>query len=627
MTLPRPSPRSPWRALGGALSLTGAMALGGGCLGDQSVVGGDAGRTTNTCTRDAECAEGVCDTVRLRCVARARAEVFFSVAPAGGMASAEAFPTLTAPQTIRSGEEVNLTLRGARTVYGAVTVTAPGARPGDGGSSESRRYVPSTVEFVAAGLDDVVAPTRAVASPTPLTALTADTSPYTFSALLPDGQFDVVVRPSSELMGLLPPLFQRGFEVRSDATFQRFDIAFPQRFSRWSGELRDRMGNPLTGLTVRAVDLSRGAMVVSTVAVTQGRGGSVPGSFDLDLAPGGPTDWALRITSSPGARSWLTVDIPRADLERIDPTGRALRVELASDLGLPYIDGMRPSGGGPTPSGSEAPCVGCVEVRGSVEGRSASGATRSLGGVAVQLRTQLSGASALGPGARSAFECRVTTGEDGSFLAWLVPGDYSVVVVPTQGEFGNAVRSAFRVQGDVPRQVGQVFALEPRLPLDGRALTPSGAAVDGARVTAIPFHDAYLSHSCLQEPEMQALAPRARTADGLTGSDGSFRLDLDPGLYRLLVDPPEGSGFPSTLGAAVCVTSRVRAYDVTLDPPLEVHGTVRNAAGAVAPRASVEALVRLREPGAPGVVVRVARGAADGVGRYSVLLPSSAGGL
>jgi len=619
------SPRRVLRSLYGALAMALGAALGGGCLGNQSVVGGDAGPTTNTCTRNAECAEGVCDLARRRCIAMARAEVFFAVAPSGGQGSAEAFPTLTAPQTIRSGEVVDLALRGARTVFGAVTVTTTSVRPGGPAGTETRRYVPAAVEFVATGLDDVVAPTRAVASPTPLTALTADTSPYTFSALVPDGQFDVVVRPTSELAGSLPPLFQRGFEVRADATFQRFDIAFPPRFSRWSGTLRDRMGNPLTGLTVRAVDLARGAMVVSTVAVTAGRDAAVPGSFDLDLSPGGPSDWALRITSSPGSRSWLTVDIPRADLERIDPTGRALGVELASDLGLPYVNGMRPSGG-TMPAGSEAPCVGCVEVRGSVEGRSVSGATRTLRGVAVQLRTQLSGAASLGPGARSTFECRVTTEDDGSFLAWLVPGDYAVVVVPTQGEFGNAVRSAFRVQGDVPRQVGQVFAVEPRLPLDGRALTPSGAAMEGARVTAIPFQDAYVNHACLEDPEMAALASRARGADTLTVGDGSFRLDLDPGLYRLLIEPPDSSGFPATLGSPVCVTSRVRAYDVTLDPPLEVHGTVRDAVGRVASRASVEALVRLREPGAPGVVVRVARGTADVSGRYTVLLPSSAGG-
>lgn len=600
-----------------------------GCLGDGASSGDGGLRPTNSCTRDGDCTEGVCDTARRRCVALARAEVFFSVAPSGGRGSADAVPTLTAPRTIGSGEEVNLSLRGARTVFGAVTVSELGARPGPGGTgpAEARRYVSATVEFVPAGLDDVVAPTRAVASPTPLTALSADSSPYTFSALVPDGQFDVIVRPNTELLGVLPPLFQRGFEVRADATFQRFDLAYPARFSRWSGTLRDRMGNALPGLTVRAVDLSRGAMLVSTVGVTQGRRAATPGAFDIDLGPGALEDWALRITSAPGSESWLTVDIPRADLERIDPTGRAVRLTLASDLGLPYIDGMRPSGSPAMPTATDAPCVGCVEVRGSVEGRSSSGGTRALRGASVQLLTQLSGARHLGDGVRSRFECRATTGEDGSFRAWLVPGDYTVVVVPTQGEFGNTVRTAFRVQGDVPRQVGQVFSVEPRLPLDGRALTPRGAPMEGARVMAIPFHGAYMHHGCLADAPMQALAPRARTADTLTDRDGSFRLDLDPGLYRLLVDPPEGSGYAATLGAAVCMTGRVRAYDVILDAPLQVQGTVRDAVGRAAPQASIEALVRVREPGAPGVVVRVARGSADAEGRYTVLLPVSAGGL
>ncbi len=66
-----------------------AVALAGaalGCLGDQAVVGDGGQRPTNSCTRDGDCTEGVCDTARRRCVAVARAEVFFSVAPSGGAA-------------------------------------------------------------------------------------------------------------------------------------------------------------------------------------------------------------------------------------------------------------------------------------------------------------------------------------------------------------------------------------------------------------------------------------------------------------------------------------------------------------------------------------------------------------
>lgn len=597
------------------------LLLGGLGCSDSSVVGGHV-NPTNSCRSDRDCAEGVCNLEQMRCVVAARAEVFFSVTPAATGLRADAFPTLTAPQTIRSGDEVDLALSTARTVYGAITLSSDATTP-DGG--EARAYVPAAVEFVPSGLGDVVRPTRAVAADTAVQNSQNDNRPFTFQALLPDGAFDIVVRPVSELAGRLPPLFQQAYDLRTNASAQRFDIAYPARFARWSGVVRDRQGNALQGLVVRAVDLNRDARVVSTVVTTAASSSDpdapVGGSFNLDFAPGAPEEWVLRITAETSASSWLTIDIPRAALSRNDPTGRNLRIELPSDLGLPYLNGMRPSGG-TVPMGTSVPaCVGCVDVRASVEGRSSNGATQVLREAQVVMRTTLD-APSLGDGARASFECRTTTDAEGAFRGWLVPGDYDVIVAPNGGEFGNTVRRAFRVLGDVPQQLGQVFTAETRLSVEGRVLTPSRMAVASARVTAIPFHRAYVQHPCFNEPDMALLAPRASVRDAVSARDGAYRLDLDPGLYRFLVEPANGSGFPATLGPAVCVTGRVRALDVALDTPLEIHGVVRDSSQRVAPGATVEAIVRVREPGAQGAVVRVARVSADAQGAYRVLLPS-----
>lgn len=598
-----------------------AFALGSACLGDTSLVGPGV---QNECSTDRDCAGSRCDTAQHRCLANTRSEVFFSIAPASGRGSATGIPTLTQPMTIRSGETVNVALRAPHSVYGVVTVPADpaGRDPTRPDQTLEPTLIPATVEFAPAGLPGVTSPVQAVAGTTAMTALQGDRATHTWSATLAEGLFDVIVRPASTLVATVPPRFERGFEVRADGFLQRFDIAYPATYSRWSGVVRDRAGHPLPGLTVRAVDLTRDAMVVSTVATTRGDSATA-GSFAIDLAPGAPEAWTLRITSATTTRGWLSMDVSRATLAAMDPTGHDLQVVLPSDTGLPYIDGLRPTGM-PAMEGPLAACVGCVDVRASVEGQSANGATRALPGASVVLRTTLPTPPSMGD-ARIWFECRVVTDSEGALQAWMIPGSYDVIITPQDSEFANTVRHGFEVRSDARTQAGQAFSVAPRAPFDGRVLTARGNAMRGAQVTAIPFQDAYVDHPCLHQPDHEVLAPRARSAQTTTLSDGSYRLDLDPGLYRLLVEPLASSGFPSTLSVPVCVTVRVAYFDVTLDAPLEVSGTVTDAAQARAPRASVEAIVRVREAGAPGVVVRVARASADDNGRYTLRLPSSVG--
>lgn len=604
-----------------ALALASLCAAAVGCLDDNPSL---VGPPQNQCTTDRDCATGRCDAAQHRCLASARSEVFFSIAPTSGRGSASGVTTLTQPMTIRSGETVDVALRAPRTVYGVVTVPADPANrdPTRPDQTLAPTLIAATVEFTPTGLPGVSTPVQAVAGATAMTALQGDRATHTWSATLTEGLFDVVVRPASALVATVPPRFERSFEVRADGSLQRFDIAYPATYSRWSGVVRDRAGHPLPGLTVRAVDLSRDAMVVSTVVTTRGDGNTA-GSFAIDLGPGAPDAWTLRITSETSSRGWLSMDVPRATLAAMDPSGHDLQVVLPSDTGLPYIDGMRPTGM-PAMEGPLAACVGCVDVRATVEGETPSGATRPLAGASVVLRTTLTAPPSMGD-ARLWFECRAVTDNEGALQAWMIPGSYDVVVTPQDGAFANTVRHGFVVRSDATQQAGQVFSAAQRAPFDGRVLTPRGNAMRGAQVTAIPFQGAYVDHPCLHEPDHDVLAPRARSAQTTTLADGSYRLDLDPGLYRVLVEPLASSGFPSTLSAPVCVTGSVTGFDVTLDAPLEVSGTVRDAARATVPRASVEAIVRVREAGAPGVVVRVARASAGDDGRYTLRLPSSVG--
>jgi len=474
--------------------------------------------------------------------------------------------------------------------------------------------IPATLEFVPSGAEGVVSPIQAVGTAALRPSLGGEAAPHSWSATMGDGLYDVVVRPASAFAARLPPRFERDVEVRNNALAQRFDIAYPRTFSRWSGVVRDRAGAPVPGLTVRAVDPSRDGMLVSTVASTDGDagGGLAPGSFDVDLAPGAPESWALRVSSDTRAGAWLNVEIPASARAAMAP--RDLRIDLSSLAGLPVDTAAAPPENG-------APCNDCVEVLASVEGDTGIGGGRLLRNASVTFRAPVTFTGV--EGSRAWFECRATTDANGALRAWLIPGDYDVFVTPPASAFTTALVHGFRVRAGAGRQSGQVFTVRPRIAVEGRAVSPMGAAIANARVTAIPFHDAYVSLPCPNDADLRLLAPRATPAETTTGPDGAYHVDVDPGLYRLLIEPAERSGFPATLGPPICVATRVNGYDVALDAPVEVRGAVRDAASAPAAGATVEALVRLREPGARGVVVRVARATSGADGAWTMLVPSS----
>jgi hypothetical protein len=578
------------------------------CLDGNAVVGTRVER----CSADAECPGAVCDLATQRCVSRARAEVFFTVTPATGRVSADAYPTLTRPRSIVAGERVDLAMRAPRVVFGAVTAPT--------GAGDGVAYVPATLEFTPTDLAGVSPPVQAVAG----SALLSDPDMHTWTATLTEGLYDVVVRPASALAATVPPRFDRAFEVRAGAVMQRFDIAYPTTYARWEGVVETAAGMGVAGFAVRAVEPAANSRVLSTVSATAGDGteGSA-GRFACSMAPGAPDAWSLRLTADDGAGGSLVVDVPRAALAAAAPSGRDLRVVLPELTGLTHAAAGRAAvAGGSVPYG---PCVGCVDVRASVEGVDTQNQSRSVRGATVTLRAAMRPPTGIAD-ATSWFEARAVTEADGSFRAWLVPGDYDVVVTPAGDAYRSVVQHGYRVRSDAATQSGQVFSLPLRPTVSGRVLGRDGLAVRGARVTAVPYHDAAPTNPCLDEPDLRTLASRATPTETTTGADGSYEVALNPGLYRLLIEPAENSGFPVTMGAPVCVARRISNLDATLEAPVQVRGVVRDARGAPSPLATVEAVVRLREGAAPGVVLRVARATADAAGNYQLLVPASAAG-
>lgn len=577
-----------------------ALCLLLGACGEEVPIVGPVG--LNRCAADSDCREGTCDPASRRCVASARTEVFFRIVPpASRQGPRDLIATVTAPRALRSGETLDLTLRQARVVYGSVT--APLADdPPTGGSP-----VAATVIFTPSDGPGVFPAVEAIAQPMLLPALRGETHAHTYAATMPDGLFDVVVTPLSQHRAVLPPQFLSRFDVRPDNLQQRLDVGYPTTFARWAGTVRSRSGALVPGLSVRAVDLARNDLDVSTLNAT-GRGADA-GLFSVAMAVGAPQDWALRVTSDVNSRGGLVLQVPRAVCSRLDAEGRAVELTLPTDVGLPQA--------GPVP------CTGCVRVTATVEGRSAAGVSRALRNVSVTLRTALPlGDSPLAPESRAWFEDRVQTDGDGSFTAWLIPGDYDVTLEPFGDEYANAVSRAFRVRADAQEQMGQVFTVTPRLPVEGRVLTATGQPVANARVRAIPFAAAYARDLC-RDADLAVLGPRANPDEATSGGDGSYRLDVDPGLYRIVIEPPSTTGFATDLGRDACVGSGMRSLDLVLESPVAVRGTVRDPGRRAVPGAVIEAVVRVREAGAPGVSIRVARATAGPDGAYTILLPAS----
>lgn len=189
---------------------------------------------------------------------------------------------------------------------------------------------------------------------------------------------------------------------------------------------------------------------------------------------------------------------------------------------------------------------------------------------------------------------RVRTGSDGRWTAAVGPGDYRLEVEGTDdllGEFWDdaatlaTARTVAVTTADVTGRDAQL-APRSRPGVRGTVTSASGAALEGARVTA----------QVLRDGAWDVLGETA------TARDGSYRLDLPAGTYRLGFEADQhrttyGPG-ATTVDAAASVTvgATTLVRDARLVPVSgRVQGTVRDASGT----------------GVAGVEVRVLQGATD----------------
>lgn len=140
----------------------------------------------------------------------------------------------------------------------------------------------------------------------------------------------------------------------------------------------------------------------------------------------------------------------------------------------------------------------------------------------------------------------------------LVPGLYSVLVVPSQGDIAPR-----RISGWSP---GAVLQLDAGVPVTGTVLGPSGAALAGATVRVV--------------------SDGVPSTMAITAPDGSFDLHAAPGVtVGIEVTPPAASGLPRLLAStpALLQGTPLQILYAANTAPVDLGGTtVRRAEAALA---------------------------------------------
>ena len=116
-------------------------------------------------------------------------------------------------------------------------------------------------------------------------------------------------------------------------------------------------------------------------------------------------------------------------------------------------------------------------------------------------------------------------------------GSYTIGVVG-ESNSGSGI-SLTTVDVRASTLTGLVIALPARVRADLEVVTAEGTPVSGASVELTRVGD---SETGIAEPVLRDAQP---TFLASTNSDGRIAIDVDPGRYRVTVEPPRGEGQPA----------------------------------------------------------------------------------
>ena len=402
----------------------------------------------------------------------------------------------------------------------------------------------------------------------PATSLSGRARPPSTATEL-DGSFSLIlVDQERYTLGLsddsagLPPFLQTRDFVVDGASADRGVIDVPAPTVSLIGRIVAGIGAAMVGIPELEVRVLEGAQRVSSNATT-----SETGEFTL-LLMALPTDPVLEVRPSVRNASFPTLRLP------VDVVGT--RIDLG-DLSLGDV-------------AAPVPIAGRVVAE--------SGAPVPLASVV-----------ALAKFGAGEFTAHVQTDGEGALALALLPGTYSVAVLgPTEAGGAGLVIEELVVSGPI---TDLLFTLPGRAPVEGRVLDAAGRRVPAASLTFQRLgNDLGVAEPVLGDGQPSFVI----SAD----SDGSFVARVDPGRYRLTIQPPVGLAAP---GQSVLITVPAQGVerDFSLPPRAVLAGTVVDRGGARSGGAFIRVYSRLLDEAGRAIFLGEALAADDG--SFEVSLP------
>ncbi|HSC89944.1 MAG TPA: hypothetical protein VLC09_21885 [Polyangiaceae bacterium] len=564
---------------------------------------GQATRQANACSTDLDCEGGVCQDGLCSATSAPYGQLLFEVTPPAG-ASDTAGTTIAGVRFTQMHEKAEWDAGQLDLELGYVARVRGSILGGEfeGGCVPVSGDAPPFVES-----DDDSLPARLMLVPrerllglgNPL--LTAEASwndgAYRFALDVPPGRYDIYVEPSGPDHGCVrSPYLVVDKEIPAENVDLSVVLPDPKVLTvvaRWPHETDD-----LSGWTMDIVERGAGRLLSNRVVLgtpTQVAGGqeyqatlafsAVDGDGDVQV------DEIVRL--SPPAESVApTVYVQRSVVELFQ--GGTGLIDQLSDLPEPVrLSGRVSHSGGPKPAPSTVTIVATA-------------------------------LSAVSPGTVAAFWRTITTDLDGAFQVDLLPGEYRVLIVPS--EAGRAIsEQKLIVSGAQSEQKGLTFEVEEQQSLFGTFVDYRGQPVDSALVQASA---APLSGGTSIADLQSGLGGFvARSAAGSTDSSGNFVLLVDRGTFDLVAQPPESSGLPWSflLGRE---STESASFDLHGALPRVVRGTLRSRDIGAVPSALIRAYAYVKgnglaaQPSEATRLVPVAETRADETGGYRLLLPA-----
>jgi hypothetical protein len=222
-------------------------------------------------------------------------------------------------------------------------------------------------------------------------------------------------------------------------------------------------------------------------------------------------------------------------------------------------------------------------------------------------------------GVVGSLDVTLTTDANGVYDGQVLPGNYSVSITPSTDEELGVLHELHDLHPTVGAVeiLGHVFHLPLRTVLTGVVQSPIGDLMRDVRVGATPLGIALAG---LSDPSVARLA---RPSTALSGPMGDFRLELDVGVYDVVVQPPDGSGFAwaVVLDYGIGGSTATLADVMQVDAPVVVDSDLTWLDGGTLAGAEVRAFGITPDHRA----VMVGRTTSDAHGHARMLVPAMLG--